>query len=89
VEHISRVVVSTPDSYGNATVYWHGFTRTRKTHSGDIWWPSFKFKTAYGTTLLWITVQLSAGVRIGPSTGARLATRSALLGVGHLLTTTA
>lgn len=53
--HISRIVVSTPDSNGNATASWHGFTRTAKTHSGDVWWPSFRFKTAFGTTLLSIT----------------------------------
>jgi hypothetical protein len=50
--NISRIVLSTPDGNGNATAFWHGFTRTRQTHSGDVWWPSFTFKTAFGTTVL-------------------------------------
>ncbi|MDT5036789.1 MAG: hypothetical protein QOE03_1974 [Micromonosporaceae bacterium] len=46
------VRLTPPDSNGNATLTWGGVAQTTHTNNADIWWTTFTFITAFGSTIV-------------------------------------
>jgi hypothetical protein len=47
----SYVRLTAPDSSGDATLTWGGVSMTGHTNNADIWWSTFTFATASGSTV--------------------------------------